>query len=310
MRGRRSPGGTLTLDASLSALTSRLKDYPLDHPDIDALFSQFPERNLAVDLYAIIEAFRLEPFLQEELPGLMKQARGILPDLFEDRPGLDALPEKTAYVESFYQHFLGKKTRGAAPKAFTDSLGRLASLARGAGPEESIDILISLYETASGLAGEYEARPPLTFFGKIRPENVSRTLNDLRQAHTRKLEAQVTKLLDLPEPGPRELPVGERAPGERLVEPDKEYLLIKGRLVELDEELKKVIEERGGVPGGVLVKGSEIGGNSPVNLTDLIEEEEAAASGRRDPVRRMGLPAGRLQKRLVQPLRAGHPPGP
>ena len=89
----------------------------------------------------------------------------------------------------------------------------------------------------------------------------------------------MTKLLDLPEPGPRELPVGERAPGERLVEPDKEYLLIKGRLVELDEELKKVIEERGGVPGGVLVKGSEIGGSSPVNLTDLIEEEEAAEAG-------------------------------
>ena len=42
----------------------------------------------------------------------------------------------------------------------------------------------------------------------------------------------------------------------------------------MDEELKEVIEKRGGVPGGILVKGSEAGGGSPVNLTDLIEEEE------------------------------------
>jgi len=271
--------GTLTLEGGLAAITSRFDDYSLDHPDIEGLFLQFSERALAVDLYAIIEAIRLEPFLQDELPGLMKQAESILPDLFEDRHGLDGLSEKTAYVEAFYQYFLGTRTRGAAPRAFTDSLVRLAALAGGAGLEERIDTLISLYETASGLAGEYERRPPLPFFGKIRPEKVSRTLSDLRQARIKKLEAQVTKLLDLLEPGPRDLPVGERAPGERLVEPEKEYLLIKGRLVELDEELKKVIEQRGGVPGGVLVKGSEIGGNSPVNLTDLIEEEEAEEAG-------------------------------
>ena len=271
--------GTLTLGVGLSAITSRLKDYPLDHPDIDVLFSQFPERDLAIDLYAIIEAFRLEPFLRNELPGLMKQARSILPDLLADRPGLYALSEKTVYVETFYQLFLGKQIRGAASRAFTDSLGRMAALSRGAGLEESIDTLISLYATAAGLAGEYEPRPPLPFFGKIFPEKVSRTLSDLRQARFKKLEAQVTKLLDLPEPGPRELPRGEPAPGERPVEPEKEYLLIKGRLVELDEELKKVIEQRGGIPGGILVKGSEIGGNSPVNLTDLIEEEEAAGAG-------------------------------
>ena len=42
----------------------------------------------------------------------------------------------------------------------------------------------------------------------------------------------------------------------------------------MDEELKDVIEKRGGVPGGILVKGSEMGGGSPVSLTDLIEEEE------------------------------------
>ena len=147
---------TLTLDGGLGLITSRFNDYSLDHPDIDALFSQFPERDLAIDLYAIIEAFRLEPFLQGELPGLMRQAGAILPDLFEDRQKLDGLSEKTAYVEAFYQYFLGTRTRGAAPRVFTDSLGRLIALPEDAGLEERIDILISLYETASDLAGEYE----------------------------------------------------------------------------------------------------------------------------------------------------------
>jgi hypothetical protein len=132
--------GTLTLDVDISALKLRFKDYPLDHPDIDTLFSLFPERELAVDLYTIIEAFRLEPFLRRELPGLMKQTEGILSALYEDRPELDGLSEKTAFVEALYQYFLAK--RKAPAGRLTDSVKNCACLCTGAG-EEGIDILLS-----------------------------------------------------------------------------------------------------------------------------------------------------------------------
>jgi nitric oxide reductase NorD protein len=267
--------GTLTLDVDVSALRRRFPDYLPDLPDIDAFFSLFPERNLAVDLFTIVEAFRLEPFLLKELPGLMREAGGVLPVLFRDRPGLDGLPEKTAFVEALYQAFLGKRTRGTPPGAYHDAVRKLRALDKGAGVEEGIDTLIYLYGAAASLAGVYEPRQPLPFFGTIRPEKISRALHEQRQARRTKLEALVTKLIDLPQAGPQERPAAEPVSRERGPEPEKEYLLIKGRLVEMDEELKEVIEKRGGVPGGILVKGSEMGGGSPVSLTDLIEEEES-----------------------------------
>jgi nitric oxide reductase NorD protein len=117
----------------------------------------------------------------------------------------------------------------------------------------------------------------LPFFGRIYPDRVSRAQRELRQAERRKLETLVTKLIDLPEE-PRQRPLAKSAVEKRSIAPEKEYLLFKGKLIELDHKLKAVIEERGGVPGGVLVKGSEMGGGSPVSLTDLVEEEEAAGT--------------------------------
>jgi len=270
--------GTLFLDVDVSTLTRHFKDYAPDHPDLDAFFSLFPEKDLAVDLYTIIEAHRLLPFLWREMPGLMKEAGTILPALFSDRPGLDHLAEKNAFVEALYQNFPVKRTRGVSSGAFTGSVRELRLLARGAGLEEGLDTLMRLYCAAENLAGEYEPRQPLPFFGRIRPDKVSRALAELRQARRGKLEALVTKLIDLPESGPRERRFAEPVPPERAAVPDREYFLIKGRLVELDAELKDVIEKRGGVPGGILVKGSEVGGGSPVNLTDMIEEEEAVGT--------------------------------
>ncbi len=268
--------GTLTLGGEVSSLTRHFKNYPLDYPDIGAFFPLFPDHDLAVDLYTVIEAFRIEPFLRKALPGLMKQSEGVLPALFGDRPGLEGLSEKTSFVEAFYQQFLGKSTRGVPPRAFTDSIHQLRLQAQDSGPEDSIDILIRLYAKAESLSGEYEPRPPLPFFGKIRPDRVSQMLGELKQAHRSKLEALVTKLIDLPEAGRRERPLAKSSVERQPIAPEKEYLLIRGALVELDKELKDTIEKRGGVPGGILVKGTEMGGRSPISLTDLLAEEEVA----------------------------------
>jgi len=267
--------GTLTFGVDISLITRRLPAYPLDHPDIEVFFSLFPEKEMALDLYTIIEAFRLAPFLRGELPGLMKQGEAILPALFQNRPGLDGLSEKSAFIESLYQQFLGNQANAIPPGALSSPLRHLPD--QEPGLEESIETLMHLYSTAASLAGAYEPRQSLPFFGRIYPDRVSRAQRELRQAERRKLEALVTKLIDLPE-GPRQRPLAKSAAEKRSIVPEKEYLLFKGKLIELDHELKAVIEERGGVPGGVLVKGSEMGGGSPVSLTDLIEEEEAAGT--------------------------------
>jgi nitric oxide reductase NorD protein len=58
------------------------------------------------------------------------------------------------------------------------------------------------------------------------------------------------------------------------IDPAREYLLIKGRLIGMDDDLRSLIEEKGMVPGGILVQGSEMGGESRMRLTDLIEEQQ------------------------------------
>jgi len=267
--------GTLILDVDVALLKRCFNNYPLDHSDIDTFFSLFPNHDLAVDLYAIIEAFRLEPFLRRELPGLMEQIDSVLPALLEERTVvLDDLSKKTAFVEALYQYFFEYRSKGVLPPAFMATNRTRLFVVRGAGLDESLDTLMRLYSVASSLDGTYQPRKPLPFFGRIRPEQVSRVLSDHRQARRTKLEALVTKLIDLPDPIQQDSLSVVPPHGKRSTEPKKEYLLIKGKLLELDEDLQKVIEKRGGVPGGMLVKGSEVGGGNPLNLADLPEEEE------------------------------------
>ncbi len=273
--------GTLTLDVDVKHLRKLFKNYPLDHPDIEAFFNLFPDRALAVDLYGILEAIRLDTFLHQELPGLMKQAEAVRQAIFDARPSPVSLSGKAALVEALYQYYLSKRTKGVAPAAFRGMLGELKSLSAGGGLEKTLEVLAGLSERAGAFPGSYEPVTPLVFLGRIQPEKVSHTLRELKQERRKRLDSMLTKLLAMPEFERAERPLEERVRPEQALEAEKEYLLIKGRLVELDQELRDLIEERGGLPGGILVKGSEVGAGSVVNLIDLVEEEEVpgAAGG-------------------------------
>ena len=263
--------GTLTQGADVTTLASRFPDHP---SDIKTLMSRFTEQELALDLYTIIEAFRLKPFLQRELPGLMKNSDALMPALSSDRPGLEGLSKKTAFVELLYRHFLEPRSAHASadpPDPFDPA--RLPTAEQGVAG--SIDLLMRTYQKAEELDGAYEPRPPLPFFGKIRPDRVAQALKEVKKSRRSKLEAMLMKLIDLPDNQPRE-PTSSEKP---LIDPDRQYLLIKGNLVELDPDLKDIIEERGGLPGGMMVNGREMGNGSLIDLNDLIEEEDVFGTG-------------------------------
>ncbi|RJQ56969.1 MAG: hypothetical protein C4526_00280 [Nitrospiraceae bacterium] len=266
--------GTLTPDAE--TLQALIKDSGPDHPDIETFFRLFPEKELAVDLYNILEAVRLGSFLERELPGLMQEARDVKKDFLKERPPLSDLPEKTAFVEALYQFYLKEdtdKTPYGIPEALIDPV---LSLRIGAPHGESMRTLIRLYDTASGLAGAYQPGSYLLLLGTIKPEEVSLHLKSERRAHKKKLEGLITKILNMPDFEPQKAPSRRFVFREGQPEPAKEYLLIKGRIIELDRETKSFIEERGGIPGGIMVKGADIGGaGCPMTLTGLVEEEES-----------------------------------
>ena len=84
--------GTLTPDEN--GLKVFLTDDGPVHPNIETFFNLFADKELARDLYLVLEAPRLEAFLRHELPSLMRRGNEVKQELFEDRPPLEGLPEK------------------------------------------------------------------------------------------------------------------------------------------------------------------------------------------------------------------------
>ncbi|MBI4849043.1 MAG: hypothetical protein HY808_10805 [Nitrospirae bacterium] len=262
--------GTLTPDAA--TLKTFLKDDATAHPDIETFFSLFPERELAIDLYNIIEAFRLESFLKNELPGLMRGVCNIKKDFIKFRAPLSSLSEKAAFVELLYQSYLRAETETSF---LNKEIGEILYLKEDAGNHESMTALFKLYNMATKLAGVYQPRSYLLLLGAIRPEDISLHLKEERRAHKKRLEGFVTKIINMPSFAPQKMSAHKTLFRDRMADPAKEYLLIKGRIIDLDTETKDFISEKGGIPGGVMVKGADIGGaGSPITLTELMEEEE------------------------------------
>lgn len=256
-----------------------LGDGESDHPDLEDFFNNFPEREFALDLYNLLEAFRLEAFLTEELPALMREAGFLKAEFFEERPVLKGLPEKAALIEGLYQYYLSGTIKGAIGEPLGKTLRKIPILKKAGSPRESMIVLSEVCSWAGYLRGMYESVGPF-FFGTIRPEKVSRNLKAQREAYKKRIEKVVTGLINMPEFDARKRRPRDAGEKERPLDPQKEYLLIKGRLIELDEELKRHFEEKMTEPGGVLVKGSEMGAGSPLTLADLLEEEETECPGR------------------------------
>ena len=247
-----------------------------NHPDIEAIFRSFDSRDMAFDIFNILEAVRMKSFLARELPGLMRKAGGLNEKIFSERPFLQTLPEKSAAVEGIYQYYLRGMTRGRMPESVMELISRAKSLAGAETPLETFKLLFDAYEAINRLDGEYLPRDPL-FLGTIRPEKVSRLLRSRRTEIKKKYEGLINRLLSIPEYEPEFKPLmPKRAEEEKKLDPSKEYIVIKGRLIELDSELRNIIEERGGIPGGILVKGSDMGTGSPITLSDLAAEDEIA----------------------------------
>ncbi len=242
---------------------------------IEALFRQFPERAFAVDLFSLLEAFMLDSFLRKELPGLMSKAEGLKAEIFSERPRLEDLSEKSAFAEGIYHYYLSGNSKGTAPEALAKMRDKILSLRGATDPNEIVGVLFAAYDAAKELKGDYKPQRPVFFLGTIKPERVSRRLEAKREEAMKKLEGVITKLMNMPDFEPRRHRSDGPAVRAKPVRKDEEYLAIKGKIVALDEEINSRIKELGGVPGGVLVKGSDVeSGSTYVTLKDLTDEED------------------------------------
>jgi nitric oxide reductase NorD protein len=251
-------------------------------PDLETLLSRFSDKQLALDLYNVLEAFRLETFLRRELPGLMRRVEPLKENLFEERLSLDTLSGKALFVEGLYQYHLAGRVRGTMPPVLEAHLRSIAALRNARSPRESLRLLFLLYETASVLEGDYEQRPPIVYVGSIRPEKVSLCLRMRKEALRKRLETVIRKIIDMSdiEIEARAKVSGESVPGEKPLKSEGEYLLVRGKLFEIDEEIREVISDMGGLPDGVLMDGSSVRqGSTVLYLRELLEREDSEAHG-------------------------------
>lgn len=254
--------GTFSLDSS--------KPKPCNTSDIETLFNNFQERALSLDLYNILEAFRVESFLQKHLPGLMRQAGSVKTEIFNERPSVDGFSEKTAFVESLYQYYLKRETNGSSPESLIRALKVLHAYREKERP--SSQDICSLYTIAEYLKGDYVPVNPILFLGTIKPEKVSQRLKIKKEALKKNFHGLIKKIVSTPEFEVKLKRNNRDISRQRLINREKLYLFIKGMFIELDEEMGDFFKGKGGIPG-ILLQGSDIGGNNYcVEMDDLIEE--------------------------------------
>ncbi len=248
-------------------------------PDIDDLFRLFPEKELAIAIYNVIEAFRLDTFLRRELPGLMNRADIVLSALFRERPSIDLLPEKSAFVEGLYHFFLGGSVKGVVSEALKKAVAGMEGIRQAHSSDESIRLLMELYDVAIGFNGDYRPVNPPLIPGTIKPESISRRLKAERDAKKKQLEGIISGLINASDDvRPARAPSAEMRFRERLPKPESDYLIIKGRIIELDNEIRELLEEMSEIPGGILVKGSDIGAaRRCISLKEALLEEDSGA---------------------------------
>ncbi len=138
---------------------------------------------------------------------------------------------------------------------------------------------MDLYDVVNGFNGDYRPVDPPLLLGTIKPESISRRLKAERDAKKKQLEGIISGLINASEDaGSTRVPSSETRFRERLPKPESDYLIIKGRIIELDNEIRELLEEMSEIPGGILVKGSDIGAaRHCISLKEALLEEDSGA---------------------------------
>ncbi|MFZ5908299.1 MAG: nitric oxide reductase activation protein NorD [Nitrospirota bacterium] len=266
--------GSLTPDPD--TLKDFLREDVPSHSDIDTLFSSFYDSEFALDLYTVLDAYRIDAFLQRELSGLMHSACQIREDLFRNRPMLDDLSLRNAYIEGLYQYYLTGQVKGTISEALSKALPIANKLKTAETFSETMNALSTVRDLAIHLTGEYK-KPQFVYPGFINPQKISDFLKAKKKSSKEKIESAITRLIHMPdieiEPLLRKEGISQTGI-EKFPNQDAEYFMLKGKLFELDHESKDIIQETGIFADGILLDGNSVGQNCGViAIKNLLESD-------------------------------------
>ncbi len=79
--------------------------------DMERFFDLFPDRQIGLDLFTVLEDARIDSYIQREYGGIRRANRGVQEDELGQRPSIGSLPLKEALVENLVRASLdGEKT--------------------------------------------------------------------------------------------------------------------------------------------------------------------------------------------------------
>ena len=127
--------------------------------DMARFFALFPNRQLAGDLFAVLEDARIDAASSRRYRGLAPAYRGVQADALERRPPIEAMPLQTAMVELLVRRSLDPGAAVPVPTAHRDDARTLAGFVRvlqepGTAVEDTAEATIRAYAIIARLANE------------------------------------------------------------------------------------------------------------------------------------------------------------
>lgn len=215
--------------------------------DLEKFFTLFPDRDLALKIYEIVENTRVEHYLTKEFKGLARDMEFIKNSLLSRQPPQEAT-EKDLVLWGL-QHLL---LTGESPE-LAGRVGAIAEkcysrvkemLEKQPSVEDSLALTAEIYETLEELGGVYTGIPSVIYRGIIKPERVTIALRETEEELRNALRGiyEVTGVVpshDLLEEKVKEIK-GELS---MMKAEDAEELLMKLGVKLPDELMDEIVEE-------------------------------------------------------------------
>lgn len=98
--------------------------------DMSRFFDLFQERRLALDVFTVVESSRIDGYVEELYPGIMKMYEVVREAALESRPDVTDLPAREALVEFMIRLSLGQIDEMLVPSEHKDAARKLRKLVR------------------------------------------------------------------------------------------------------------------------------------------------------------------------------------
>lgn len=111
-------------DTQLPPAASLPRRHP-DETDLQVFFRLFSRRALAVDVFTVLEDFRLDEWCKRTYPGLRLDFDRVQADALSERPGLRSMPPRAALAEILVRLSLGARDPLSLPRLLHEPVRQL-----------------------------------------------------------------------------------------------------------------------------------------------------------------------------------------